>query len=104
MENSKNFSGKCLFRFGRNAGGRTKEYRLYCGYRRKEEKSISNVKFRVNDCSIIPFRELCFKNIEYRLIKNIAVGPKSAINNRNLWLFWTVKDLSGLLLKKRNGI
>lgn len=64
-----------------------KEYRLYCGYKRAEEKSISNIKFRVNDCSIIPFRELCFKDIEYRLINNIVVGPKSSINNRNLWLF-----------------
>lgn len=64
-----------------------KEYRLYCGYMGKEEKSISNVKFRVNDSSIIPFRELCFKDNEYRLIRNIVVGPKSSINNRNLWLF-----------------
>lgn len=64
-----------------------KEYRLYCGYRKKEEKDVSDIKFRVNDCSIIPFRELYFKNNEYRLIENIVVGPKSSINNRNLWLF-----------------
>ena len=64
-----------------------KEYRLYCGYRKNEEKDVSNIKFRVNDCSIIPFRELYFKNNEYRLIENIVVGPKSSINNRNLWLF-----------------
>lgn len=63
-----------------------KEYRLYCRYR-KQEKGISDIKFRVNDCSIIPFRELCFKDIECHLIKNIVVGPKSSINNRNLWLF-----------------
>lgn len=77
-----------------------KEYRLYCGYRRKEEKSISNVKFRVNDCSIIPFRELCFKDMEYRLIKNIVVGPKSAINNRNLWLFLDSKGFKWIDIEK----
>ena len=27
------------------------------------------------------FRELCFKDIEYRLIKYIVAGPKSSINN-----------------------
>lgn len=64
-----------------------KEYRLYCGYRRTEEKSISDIKFRVNECSIIPFKELSFKDTEHSLIKNIVVGPKSSINNRNLWLF-----------------
>lgn len=68
-----------------------KEYRLYCGYNkgynRPKEKNISEIKFRVNDCSIIPFRELCFKGLEYNLINNIVVGPKSSINDRNLWLF-----------------
>lgn len=64
-----------------------KEYRLYCGYRKNKEKDVSDIKFRLNDCSIIPFRELYFKNNEYRLIENIVVGPKSSINNRNLWLF-----------------
>lgn len=63
-----------------------KEYRLYCGYRRSE-KSISSIKFRVDDSSIIPFRELCFKDTRHLVIKNIVVGPKSSINNRNLWLF-----------------
>lgn len=64
-----------------------KEYRLYCGYNVKDEKSISDIKFKTNDCSIIPFRELCFKGVEYEVIKNIVVGPKSTIDNRNLWLF-----------------
>lgn len=77
-----------------------KEYRLYCGYRGEVEKCISDIKFKTNDCSIIPFRELCFKGIEHELIKEIVVGPKSTINNRNLWLFlkskefhWNASDL-----------
>lgn len=70
-----------------------KEYRLYCGYRRTEEKSVSDIKFKVTDCSKIPFRELCSKDIEYRLIKNVVVGPKASINNRNLWLFLESKGL-----------
>lgn len=64
-----------------------KEYRLFCGYNKKEEKSISDMKFRVNESSIIPFRELCFKDIEHNIIKNMVIGPKSSINNKNLWLF-----------------
>ena len=70
-----------------------KEYRLYCGYRKNKEKDVSDIKFRSNDCSIIPFRELYFKNNEYRLIENIVVGPKSFINNRNLWIFLESKGL-----------
>lgn len=69
-----------------------KEYRLYCGYNVKDEKSISDIKFKTNDCSIIPYRELCFKGVEYEVIKNIVVGPKSTIDNRNLWLFLKSKE------------
>ena len=47
----------------------------------------------MDDCSIILFRELCFKDIEYELIKNILVGPESSINNG---FSWKVKSLSRL--------
>jgi len=53
----------------------------------KREGNVSEIKFRTNNKSIIPYIEINFENIRHNLIKNITVGLKSSINNRNLWLF-----------------
>lgn len=64
-----------------------KEYRISCKPIRNKTENVSGIKFRTNNESILPYIEIDFKDIRHSLIKNITVGPKSKINNRNLWLF-----------------
>lgn len=64
-----------------------KEYRISCKPVKSTNNNVSEIKFRTSSGSIIPYREICFGGIKHSLIKNITIGPKSMINNRNLWLF-----------------
>lgn len=65
------------------------EYRILCNPVdfNPEERKISRVKFRTNNECILPYREIYFNKIKYSLIENITIGPKSLLNDRNLWLF-----------------
>ncbi len=63
------------------------EYRISCVPNKCDEGKISEIKFRTNNEVIFPYREICFEKIKPNLIKDITIGPKSLINNRNLCLF-----------------
>lgn len=63
------------------------EYRISCVPNKSDEGKISEIKFRINNEVIFPYREICFGKIKHNLIKGITIGPKSLINNRNLCLF-----------------
>lgn len=63
------------------------EFRILCIPYGCTENKISEIKFRTDGGSILPYREVKFYNIRHSLIKNITIGPKSKINNKNLWLF-----------------
>lgn len=65
------------------------EYRILCNLvdSNLEKCKISGIKFRTNNECILPYREIYFDKIKYSLIENITIGPKSLLNDRNLWLF-----------------
>lgn len=62
------------------------EFRISCKPKVSNDKKISEIKFRTDGEMILPYREICFYDIRHSIIKNITIGPKSKINNRNLWL------------------
>lgn len=64
-----------------------REYRISCPFNDTDLDKISEVKFRTNNKHILPYREICFKNCNHKIIENITIGPKSLLNDRNLWLF-----------------
>lgn len=64
-----------------------KEYRIYCLPQKSKLEMISDIKFRMSSGQILPYREIDFSKYRYSLIQNIVLGPKSQINDRNLWLF-----------------
>lgn len=63
------------------------EYRILYRNSRADEGKISDIKFRTNNGSILPYREIQFESIKGHLIKNIIMGPKTLLSDRNLWLF-----------------
>ena len=76
------------------------EYRIACLLPNNQRNNeISEIKYRTNNGCILPYREINFKRIRRNLIENITIGPKSLLNDRNLWLFlrsqeftWTTED------------
>lgn len=66
-----------------------KEYRLSCMPKEEEnrEVKVSKIMFRTKSDSFSPYIEINFSKIKNRVIKNIIIGPKSKMYNRNLWLF-----------------
>ncbi|MDD6811960.1 MAG: hypothetical protein PUD93_08860 [Lachnospiraceae bacterium] len=64
------------------------EYRISCMPKKDEngKVKVSDIKFRTNSESIIPYIEVNFDASKHNIVKSIIVGPKSNMNNRNLWL------------------
>lgn len=63
------------------------EHRILCSFKGKKKDQISEIKFRTNNKNILPYREIYFEKNNHEIIDNITIGPKSSLNDRNLWLF-----------------